>query len=503
MKRFLFCIVMLFCMCMAMNAQGLKTYSGPYNDSRYMALDVPKATYTYKNAEDGTRIFEGNFTWQCTYRANVAYDRATGKFHNDNKVGLWTYTSKSKGSTTSLKVNYNNQGRVEGIYNYSQIEYNSKTGKQKVIRSLKANIKNGNAIGAISGHLVSFEAKEAGGYSQKLHIGDATFTGQTDDSGYADGIWKITMKYVSDAVDVFYVSYNHGSFKEAYCIDNTTGDKIAYESVNIKGAIHNLVSYNNSNLEGFVYRGSVPWDGIILDTDWVKYIKEQTAEAEDCEIVPKTDYEGYANDEAFILAKSQVPNILYKLNGTELKCVIDEYGNVTDIHFTKSPTDNAAKEELVRCLKLLKFKPAKRKGLNVKCKWNFWYDGNKSLLPEETEEQTSNVEAEKKVEDKVFDAVEQYPSFPGGEGAMFSYINNNLRYPQKAAENGVQGRVSVKFIVEKDGSISNVEVNRSVDTDLDNEAIRVIKSMPKWNPAKQNGTEVRAYYRVTVVFRLN
>ena len=55
---------MLFCMCMAMNAQRLKTYSGPYNDSRYMALDVPKATYTYKNAEDGTRIFEGNFTWQ-------------------------------------------------------------------------------------------------------------------------------------------------------------------------------------------------------------------------------------------------------------------------------------------------------------------------------------------------------------------------------------------------------------------------------------------------------
>ena len=86
---------------------------------------------------------------------------------------------------------------------------------------------------------------------------------------------------------------------------------------------------------------------------------------------------------------------------------------------------------------------------------------------------------------------------------MFSYINNNLQYPEKAAENGVQGRVTVKFIVEKDGSISNVEVNRSVDPDLDNEAMRVIKNMPKWNPAKQNGTEVRAYYRVPVLFRLN
>ncbi len=74
---------------------------------------------------------------------------------------------------------------------------------------------------------------------------------------YADGIWKITMKYVSDAVDVFYVSYSHGSFKEAYCIDNTTGDKIAYESVDIIDAIYWF--YNNSNLEGFVYTGSVPW----------------------------------------------------------------------------------------------------------------------------------------------------------------------------------------------------------------------------------------------------
>lgn len=115
----------------------------------------------------------------------------------------------------------------------------------------------------------------------------------------------------------------------------------------------------------------------------------------------------------------------------------------------------------------------------------------------------SVMKVEKKVEDKVFDAVEQYPSFPGGEGAMFSYISNNLQYPEKAQKNGIQGRVSVKFIVEKDGSISNVEVNRSVDADLDNEAMRVIKSMPKWNPAKQDGTEVRAYYYVPVTFRLN
>lgn len=390
------CIIMLLGMCMTINAQSLKTYSGSYNDSYYRALSVPKATYTYKNAKDGTRIFEGNFTWQCTHKPNVAYDRAAGKFHNNYKVGLWTYISKTASSTTLLKVNYNSKGHVDGIYDYSETEYNKKTGKKRVVRSLKANIKNGNAIGAISGHLVSFEAKEAGGYSQKLHIGDATFTGQTDDSGYADGLWKITMKYVSDDVDVFYVSYSHGSFKEAYCIDNTTGDKIEYENVDIIRAIYHLVSSKSSKMEDYVYRGSAPWDGIVLDTGWVEYLKSQTSKSWQCEISPKADYEGYADDEAYIQAKSTIPNILYKLNGTEVECIVDEQGNVDAIYFTKKSNDETATAELKRLLKLLKFKPAIRKGITVKCIQNFRYNGNKSLLQEDKEEQTSNVEAEKK-----------------------------------------------------------------------------------------------------------
>ena len=106
---------------------------------------------------------------------------------------------------------------------------------------------------------------------------------------------------------------------------------------------------------------------------------------------------------------------------------------------------------------------------------------------------------------KIFngDDVDQQPSFPGGTNAFNTFIVSNLKYPVVAQENGIQGRVVVKFIVEKDGSISNVEVNQSVNLDLNNEAMRVIKNMPKWNPAKQNGTEVRAYYYVPVTFRLN
>ena len=103
---------------------------------------------------------------------------------------------------------------------------------------------------------------------------------------------------------------------------------------------------------------------------------------------------------------------------------------------------------------------------------------------------------------KVFDVVEEMPSFPGGQGALMQYLASNIKYPVVAQENGVQGRVIVSFVVERDGSISDVKVARSVDPSLDREAQRVVKSMPKWKPGKQNGSAVRVKYTVPVVFRL-
>mgnify|MGYP002761729497 FL=1 len=106
------------------------------------------------------------------------------------------------------------------------------------------------------------------------------------------------------------------------------------------------------------------------------------------------------------------------------------------------------------------------------------------------------------VASKVFDVVEEMPSFPGGQGALMSYLASNIKYPVVAQENGVQGRVIVSFVVERDGSISDVKVARSVDPSLDREAQRVVKSMPRWKPGKQNGSAVRVKYTVPVVFRL-
>ena len=105
-------------------------------------------------------------------------------------------------------------------------------------------------------------------------------------------------------------------------------------------------------------------------------------------------------------------------------------------------------------------------------------------------------------QNKVFDVVEQQPSYPGGMGALNQWLASNIKYPAMAAENGIEGRVVVQFVVERDGSVSGVHVVRGVDSSLDKEATRVVSQMPKWIPGKQNGSAVRVKYTVPVTFRL-
>ena len=111
-------------------------------------------------------------------------------------------------------------------------------------------------------------------------------------------------------------------------------------------------------------------------------------------------------------------------------------------------------------------------------------------------------EPPKEEETKVFDVVEVMPSFPGGQGALFEWLSKNIKYPVVAEENGVQGRVIVTFVVERNGSITDVQVVKSVDPSLDKEAVRVVKAMPHWIPGKQNGSAVRVKFTVPVTFRL-
>ena len=111
--------------------------------------------------------------------------------------------------------------------------------------------------------------------------------------------------------------------------------------------------------------------------------------------------------------------------------------------------------------------------------------------------------AQTKKNDIVFDVVEVMPQFPGGQIAMLKYIMENMKYPEQAMKKGIQGRVAVRFIVEKDGSISDVKPILSVHPLLNKEAVRVVESMPKWTPGKQNGKPVRVRFNLPVMFKLN
>ena len=105
-------------------------------------------------------------------------------------------------------------------------------------------------------------------------------------------------------------------------------------------------------------------------------------------------------------------------------------------------------------------------------------------------------------ETKIFTVVEQMPSFPGGMGALMQYLSKNIKYPPFAEENSIQGRVICTFVVERDGSVTDIHIAKGVDPSLDKEAIRVVSGMPKWIPGRQNGQMVRVKYTLPVTFRL-
>ena len=104
---------------------------------------------------------------------------------------------------------------------------------------------------------------------------------------------------------------------------------------------------------------------------------------------------------------------------------------------------------------------------------------------------------------KVYDVVEQMPQFPGGMGALMQYLSSHIKYPVVAEANRIEGRVICTFIVEKDGSITDIKVSRSVDPSLDQEAVRVIGSMPAWTPGRQNGEVCRVKFTLPVTFKLH
>lgn len=128
----------------------------------------------------------------------------------------------------------------------------------------------------------------------------------------------------------------------------------------------------------------------------------------------------------------------------------------------------------------------------------------KTEIEEYTAEPIINSEEEEATEEEhIFVIVESMPSFPGGEEARIKYLSENIKYPKLARESNIQGRVFVTFVVEKDGRISNVKILRGIGGGCDEEAIRVIKNMPKWIPGKQRNVPVRVQFNMPIKFVLH
>ena len=208
--------------------------------------------------------------------------------------------------------------------------------------------------------------------------------------------------------------------------------------------------------------------------------------------VTNPESEGYASDLCpSTILFSQRPYMRWKIGGTEGETV----GNIREDFFDYADSVKITFSSRVKPV-AVRFNDL---GLKDKYLTNYVYvfkkGDNDIYSKKEQNESESN---------KIFngDDVDQQPSFPGGTNALNTFIGSNLKYPVFAQEKGIQGRVVVKFIVEKDGSISNVEVDRSVSPSLDNEAMRVVKAMPKWIPGQINGKAVKVECSHPFVFRL-
>jgi periplasmic protein TonB len=116
--------------------------------------------------------------------------------------------------------------------------------------------------------------------------------------------------------------------------------------------------------------------------------------------------------------------------------------------------------------------------------------------------ETKIIALEKSEEEEKFTSVEQMPEYPGGNTEMYKFLYSLIKYPAAAQRGGIGGKVFLKFLVEKDGSITNVEVLRGIGFGCDDEAVKAVKSMPKWNPGRQNGKNVRVYFQIPITFKM-
>jgi TonB family protein len=182
--------------------------------------------------------------------------------------------------------------------------------------------------------------------------------------------------------------------------------------------------------------------------------------------------------------------------------VVEQDGSLTDVKILRgvSPDINA---EAIRVVSSApKWKPGIQNGRAVRVQYSMAISFKlPAVIVYKTNEQQDAM-MNQSPENKIFTAVEQEPTPVGGMGAFYNYLATSIHYPEDAKKKNIQGKVFLSFVVEKDGSFSNIHVLRGVSDDIDAEAVRVFSNAPKWNPGMQNGKPVRVQYNVPLSFSL-
>ncbi len=254
------------------------------------------------------------------------------------------------------------------------------------------------------------------------------------------------------------------------------------------------------------------------------------------------------NDEVFVVVENQPlfpggnnammkflsDNIKYPVEAQEkgvegrviTNFVVEKDGSLSDFQVVRG-IDPLLDAEALRVLQTMpNWKPGTQRGENVRVRFTLPVvfrlqgntasvppppppppvpdDGNKTSVPPPPPPPAAYTKSneELKKTNEIFAVVEKQPEFPGGNNALMRFLSDNINYPTEAQEKGIQGRVVCNFVVERDGSISDVKIVRGVDPLLDKESVRILQSMPKWNPGTQKGEKVRVKYTLPVVFRL-
>lgn len=505
-----------FILCLMISTSGLgqsldvhKTYSGQFGN-----YSTGKATYSYILNENGERMFDGPFKYSdgaTTYAGNFTKNRQTGKW-------VRTWVNKLRGPKAVVKtvttVNFNDKGLLEGAF-LIQDHYRS----GKVVNVVKANFKNGFIDGQFEANDYSInksEHKITGQFDMGMRIGkwtDSHRNGYVDYDNWNDysPLVRTVNESTGDITEEYHLDYDWFRFDwniQKFLIEHPyiDSDLLMRDSKIITMYIQNEFEFpRDFHVSGIKFEeGSGMMDaadGGNMMYEFEVSLPERKDNTKSCKTIKKnwSDWEDFLLDSPDLMdALSENPQ-----SEVQFRLLIGPEGELCFVD--ERNENNRLKHETLRMLRRLQWnvKSSRKRHPMAIChvKVNYNVKGLQSIKAEI--KKLEQEEAYRQSEDYVHEHADEAPQFPGGNKAMSIYLTKNIVLPESYLTEGSSGRIWVRFVVWRDGSVKNPEIVRGLHPDLDKEVQRVVSEFPAFVPAKINGKPVNVYYEIKIPFNLD